>query len=86
MTPKKTASPKDWLPIGQRIRLPAASLGIYTPRRHDAAGEPVPCSEGTIVEHLLHGAVAVKCDGYANTVDYSAREAMHFTKFYDLTK
>ena len=35
------------------------------------------------VEHLLYGAVAVKFDGYPNTVDYSAREAMHFTKFYD---
>ena len=68
------------LPIGQRVRMPSAPFKIFTPQGYKN-GEPVPCTEGTIIQHLHQGAVVVRFDNLSHReFDYSAREAMTFTK------
>jgi hypothetical protein len=73
-----TSGPQAWLPIGQRVTLPAA--GIYLPYSFDDNGDRVAYRRGVIVEHLgANGGVAVKFDEYPNVVDYTGREAHQFS-------
>jgi hypothetical protein len=63
------------LKIGTRVKLES---DVYRPGIFTQDGTTVYRSEGHVVEHLANGGVAVRFDGYAHTVDYTAREAAKF--------
>lgn len=76
---KQTQNPQDWLPVGQRINVTSG----YRPHTYDENGKRVYFTHGVIVEQLNGGMVAVEFDGYpGHTLDYSAREAMQFSREY----
>lgn len=76
----KVEGAQAWLPIGQRVMAPDEK-GFYLPTVYTTAG-PFKTRRGEVVEHLSGGAIAVRFEGYANTVDYSAGEAHRFTRCY----
>lgn len=69
-------NPQDWLPVGQRVNVGAAT----SPHSYDDHGNSVIHKDGEIVQHLANGSVVVKFDHYFATWDYTAREARGFAR------
>mgnify|MGYP001180826854 CR=1 FL=1 len=70
--------PQAWLPIGKRV-CATTDKKLYAPIVYVVdGGYFYTTRDGVVIEHLRGGGIAVKFDGYSNTVYYSEEEAARF--------